>query len=178
MRHRIGCVEIRTRRAIAACSSSIQQQGHHIGTGRKILEMALAAYHIYTAHALLCLQYVSTLSFSPESVAHLALSLLQVLDYISVSSVPDYGPDSNLPLDVDFLDHIAKVAHASDHYLEVSIQTWRGLRLLPCHCRKHATEYEDRCERCKIIVVKARILAGETCHHFRAQPLQGPEQRH
>ena len=112
-------------------------------------------YHSLTAHALQCLQFVPTLSFLPESVAHLALSLLQVLDYISTDSVPDYGPDSNLPLDVDILDHIANVAQASDRYLEISIQTWRVLRLLFCHCRKQATLGKHRCERCKTTVAKA-----------------------
>ena len=115
-------------------------------------------YHSLTAHALQCLQYVLTLSFLPESVAHLALSLLQVLDYISADSVPDHSLDSNLPLDVDILDHIAKVAQASDRYLEVSIQTWRVLRLLFCPCRKQARKDQDRCERCKEIVVKAETL--------------------
>ena len=112
-------------------------------------------YHSLTAHALQCLQYVPTLSVLPESVAHLALSLLQVLDYVSADSVPDYGPDSNLPLDVDILDHIANVAQASDHYLEISIQTWRVLRLLFCHCRKQAMLGKYRCERCKTTVAKA-----------------------
>ncbi len=115
-------------------------------------------YHSLTAHALQCLQNVPTLSFLPESVAHLALSLLQVLDYISVDSVPDYSLDSNRPRDVDILDHIAKVAQASDRYLEVSIQTWRVLRLLFCLCRKQARLDEDRCERCKKIVMKAETL--------------------
>ena len=112
-------------------------------------------YHSLTAHALQCLQHVPTLLFLPESVAHLALSLLQVFDYISADSVPDYGPDSNVPLDVDILDHMANVAQASDRYLEISIQTWRVLRLLFCHCRKQATLGKDRCECCKTTVAKA-----------------------
>ena len=121
-------------------------------------------YHSLTAHALQCLQNVPTLSSLPESVAHLALSLLQVLDYISAESVPGYSPDSNLPLDVDILDHIAKVAQASDCYLEVSVQTWRVLRLVFCHCRKRV-EWDvnrcERCERCKATVVKAENLVEE-----------------
>ena len=123
-------------------------------------------YHSLTAHALQCLQYVPTLSFLPESVAHLALSLLQVLDYISTESVPGYGPDSNVPLDVDILDHIAKVAQASDCYLEISVQTWRVLRLLFCNCRKQAAADENRCERCKAIVVKAETLVMEDSSSF------------
>ena len=115
-------------------------------------------YHSLTAHALQCLQYVPTLSFLPEAVAHLTLSLLQVLDYISADSVPEYSLDSNIPLDVDILDHIAQVAQASDRYLEISIQTWRVLRLLFCPCRKQAREDQDRCERCKEIVVVAETL--------------------
>ena len=118
-------------------------------------------YHNLTAHALQCLQCVSTLSFLPESVAHLALSLLQVLDYISVDSVPDYKPDTSLPLDVDILDHIAKVAQASDHYLEITIQTWRVLRLLFCHCRKIASQGNKRCERCETTVAKANLLTND-----------------
>ena len=115
-------------------------------------------YHSLTAHALQCLQCVPTLSNLSEPVAHLALSLLQVLDYISADSVPDYGPDSNLPLDVDILDHITKIAQASDGYLEVSVHTWRVLGLLFCHCRKHAMEDKDRCEHCKRTVVKAETF--------------------
>ena len=115
-------------------------------------------YQSLTAHALQCLQCVSTLSSLPESVAHLALSLLQVLDYISVDSVPEYKPDTSLPLDVDTLDHIAKVAQASDHYLEISIQTWRVLRLVFCHCRKQAWQSNKRCERCETTVARASLL--------------------
>ena len=115
-------------------------------------------YHSLTAHALQCLRCVPTLSNLSEPVAHLALSLLQVLDYISADSVPDYGPDSNLPLDVDILDHITKIAQASDGYLEVSVHTWRVLGLLFCHCRKHAVEDKDRCKRCKTTVVKAKTF--------------------
>ena len=115
-------------------------------------------YHSLTAHALQCLQCVPTLSKMPEPVAHLALSLLQVLDYISVDSMPDYGPGSNLTPDVDILDHIIKIAQASDGYLQISVHTWRVVRLLFCHCRKHAVKDEDRCERCKTTVVTAETL--------------------
>ena len=115
-------------------------------------------YQSLTAHALQCLQCVSTLSSLPESVAHLALSLLQVLDYISVDSVPEYKSDTSLPLDVDILDHIAKVAQASDHYLEISIQTWGVLRLVFCHCRKQAWQSNRRCERCETTVARAKLL--------------------
>ena len=120
-------------------------------------------YHNLTAHALECLQCVPTLSNMSEPVAHLALSLLQVLDYVSTDSVPGYGPDSNLPLDVDILDHVAKIAQASDHYFEVSIQTWRVLRLLFCYCRKQV-EWDGkryhckRCKRCKETAKKAENL--------------------
>ena len=128
-------------------------------------------YHSLTAHALQCLQYVPTLSYLPESIAHLALSLLQVLDYVSTDSVPGYGPDSNLPLDVDILDHVAKIAQASDHYFEVSIQTWRVLRLLFCYCRKQVEWDEDgyhckRCKRCKETAKKAENLIREDLSSF------------
>ena len=129
-------------------------------------------YHSLTAHALQCLHYVPTLSFLPESVAHLALSLLQVLDYISADSVPEYSLDSNLPPDVDILDHIGKVAQASDHYLEISVQTWRVLRLLFCHCRKQVESDEnwrkhcERCERCKATAMKAETLVREDLSSF------------
>ena len=115
-------------------------------------------YHSLTAHALRCLQYVPTLSRMSEPVAHLALSLLQVLDYLSVDSVPDYGADSYLRSDFEILDSIIKVTQAPDTYLAVSVQTWRVLRLLFCHCRKHAIINEDRCERCKTTVAKAKPL--------------------
>lgn len=122
-------------------------------------------YHSLTAHALQCLQYVPTLSILSESVAHLALSLLQVLDYISVDSVPDYGPDSNLPLDVDILDHIANVAQGSDRYLDISIQTWRILRLLFCHCRKQAM-----CERCETTIKIATSAAQDSLSCLGSAP--------
>ena len=121
----------------------------------------LRQYHNLTAHALQCLQCVPTLEKLSEPVAHLALSLLQVLDYISTDSVPGYSPDSEITLDVDVLDHIGKAAQASDLYLEVSIQTWRVLRLLFCHCRKHAMEVENRCKRCEITLVNAKTLVNE-----------------
>ena len=86
-------------------------------------------YHSLTAHALQCLQCVPTLSTMSEPVAHLGLSLLQVLDYLSVDSVPDYGADSHLQLDFEIVDSMIKVAQALDDYPEVSVQTWRVLRL-------------------------------------------------
>ena len=115
-------------------------------------------YHSLTAHALQCLQWVPTLSKLSDPVAHLALSLLQVLDYLSVDSVPDYSAGSNPQFAFEILDSILEIAQASDGYLEISVQTWRVLRLLFCHCRKHATKDEDRCERCKTTVVRAESL--------------------
>ena len=115
-------------------------------------------YHSLTAHALQCLQCVPTLSNLSEPVAHLALSLLQVLDYVSADSVPDYSADSHLPSEIDILDNIANFVQAADGFLEVSVHTWRVLSLLFCHCRKHAMEDEDRCKRCKTTVVKAEAL--------------------
>ena len=129
-------------------------------------------YHNLTAHALQCLQCVSTLSFLPESVAHLALSLLQVLDYISVDSVPEYKPDTSLPLDVDVLDHLAKVAQASDHYLEITIQTWRVLRLVFCHCRKQAWQSNMHCERCETTVAIADLLRKDLLSILDSVPVR------
>ena len=117
-------------------------------------------YHSLTAHALQCLQCVPTLSKMSEPVAHLALSLLQVLDYLSVDSVPDYSADSHLQSDFKILDRIMRVAQASDNYLEVSVQTWRVVRLLFCHCRKYSMIDEHRCERCKTTVAKAENLVN------------------
>ena len=96
-----------------------------------------------------------------EPVAHLALSLLQVLDYVSVDSMPDNGLGSNLPLDVDILDHILKIAQVSDAYLQIFVHTWRVVRLLFCHCREHAVKDRDRCERCRTTVRTAETLVDE-----------------
>ena len=128
-------------------------------------------YHSLTAHALQCLQCVPTLSKMSDSVAHLALSLLQVLDYLSVDSVPDYGAGSHPQFAFEILDRILEIAQASDDYLDISAQTWRVLRLLFCHCRKHAMEDEDRCERCKTTVVRAKsLLKADLSSHVRPTP--------
>ncbi|KIM83298.1 hypothetical protein PILCRDRAFT_439377 [Piloderma croceum F 1598] len=91
----------------------------------------LRQYPHLALHAHQCLQYVTTINKMPESVAHLALSLLQVLEYSTFGSLKD---DQEVSLSL--INHLEKLQTA-DLYLPYSIVIWRLTRARMCNCSKH-----------------------------------------
>jgi NB-ARC domain len=83
-------------------------------------------------HAHRCLKHAKTINEIPESVAHLALSLLQVLEYSTLESLK---VDQEISLSL--INHLQKFQTATDSYLPYSIVMWRLTRADLCSCRKH-----------------------------------------
>jgi hypothetical protein len=104
-------------------------------------------------HALRCLQYSKTLKIMPESVAHLSLSLLQILEY---SSFGTFKNDQAFALSV--IDHIEKFQTARDKYLQYTSIVWRLTRGELCACQKLLGSFLNACSSCSSTVKSAKIL--------------------
>ncbi|KAL8736629.1 MAG: hypothetical protein Q9181_002306 [Wetmoreana brouardii] len=97
----------------------------------------------------------------PEAMAHLCLSLLQVLEYTSTADDPVVGErlttvDAHL-----IIDHVIRFDEAADKYLSLSAALWRLTRAAVCNCRKNTKVLPDRCWRCRQAIEEAVRLMEE-----------------
>ena len=113
-------------------------------------------------HAHRCMQYVTSLTNMPESIAHLSLSLLQVFEYLSTGDEPVHKPyrlDSDHAYDL--INHVSKFGEAPDNILSLSIILWRLTRAVACPCQKDARlKMKERCHRCREACTKAIEFIG------------------
>lgn len=113
-------------------------------------------YHGLAAHAGRSVQVLTTFSPISESLAHLALPLLQVLDYAHLGST-----DTD---HFDFMDHITVSRYATDSSLELSLHIWRLIRSLNCACRKNSS---NRCRRCISTCKNAEESLKKFCRQLK-----------
>ena len=121
-------------------------------------------YRHLAPHALRCLQYSRTLDHMPESVAHLALSLLQVMEYSTFGTFTD---DQTFTLAL--IDHVQAFQTASDRYLEFVCMAWRLIFGERCACRKYPREELLFCESCSSAQSHAEQLLGSSADTPRAR---------
>ena len=92
----------------------------------------LRQYPHLALHAHRCLHNMRTINEMPESVAHLVLSLLQVLGYSTLGSLED-----DQEVSFSLINCLEQFQTAADLYLRYSIVMWRLTRADLCGCRKH-----------------------------------------
>ena len=103
-------------------------------------------YHSLAPHAIRCMQQVTTISSMPESVAHLCLCLLQVLDYTySGTSLERLFSPSAADDKLSLLGHLDSMSWKFDLSFRLSLNIWRVIRGTICPCRKTPRE---RCYSC------------------------------
>ena len=100
-------------------------------------------------HAHRCLQHVTSLTKMPEAMAHLRLSLLQVLEYISTADDPVVKERLGVENAHAVIDHVERFGEAPDEYLKYSATLWRLTRAAVCYCQKHAAVMSNRCHWCR-----------------------------
>jgi hypothetical protein len=108
-------------------------------------------------HAHRCLQYMRTINKMPESVAHLVLSLLQVLEYSTFGSLKD-----DQEVSFSLINRLIKFQTAADLYLPYSIVIWRLTRADLCSCRKH-THVAPECLSLLNFVAHFKNLSCRLC---------------
>lgn len=100
-------------------------------------------------HAHRCLQHVTSLTSMPEAMAHLCLSLLQVLEYISTADDPVVVERLAVENAHAVIDHAERFGESPDEYHRYSATLWRLTRAAVCNCQKHAAVMSKRCRRCQ-----------------------------
>lgn len=105
-------------------------------------------YKKLAPHAHHCMPYITQLDTLPESMAHLSLSLLQVLEYLSAPDESDETYRVHRDYAHDVIDHVANCSEDSDSFLNLSVVLWRLTRAVVCTCQKGDTRIE-RCSRCR-----------------------------
>lgn len=155
-------------------ASVLEEKSLRLWPWRQYKQLAPHAHH--------CMPYIVRLDTLPESMVHLSLSLLQVLDYFSADSEPgepfkvhrDYAHDiidvaakfrgaSNFRVAANFrgapdFRGAANFRGASDCFLYLSIVLWRLARAVVCACQKDSNICDRRCYKCK--------NASEDAAHF------------
>lgn len=103
-------------------------------------------YRELAPHAHNCMPYIIRLGTLPESMAHLSLSLIQVLDYFSADGEPGGVHRDHAH---DIIDLAANFRGASDCFLYLSIVLWRLAQAVVCACQKDSNISDTRCHKCK-----------------------------
>ncbi|KAL9634165.1 MAG: hypothetical protein Q9204_003108, partial [Flavoplaca sp. TL-2023a] len=120
-----------------------------VGEERNLRLWPWRQYMKLVPHAHLCLRHVTRLASMPEAMAHLCLSLLQILEY---TSTPD-DPVVALRLAPEdahkIIDHVTQFGEAADDYLDFSSTLWRLTRATVCSCLKWAERFSNRCCHCQ-----------------------------
>jgi hypothetical protein len=125
-------------------------------------------YHRLVPHALRCLEHAVKIKELPESVAHLSLSLLQVLEY---SIMETFKADQAFSL--SFLEHLQTLSRVPDRYLHCSIILWRLSRADLCSCRSRVLEDQDKvCDVCDSVYQAAEKCLTEDGGSARVQALK------
>lgn len=110
-------------------------------------------YHSLAPHTIRCMQQVTTISSMPESVAHLCLCLLQVLDYTYSGTLLErlfspskrlFGP-SAADAKLSLLDHLESMSWKFDLSFRLALNIWHVIRGTICPCRKTNSQ---RCLSC------------------------------
>lgn len=100
-------------------------------------------------HAHRCLQHVTNFARMPEAMAHLCLSLLQVLEYNYTADDPVAVERLVVTNAHAVIDRAERFGEAPDGYLKYSATLWRLTRAAVCNCQKHAAVMSNRCHRCR-----------------------------
>ncbi len=120
-----------------------------VGEEKTLRLWPLRQYLNLLPHAHRCLKHVTSLASMPEAIAHLSLSLLQVLEYISTADDPVVVERLVVEKAHAVIDHAERFGEAPDEYLKYSATLWRLTRAAVCNCQKHAAVMSNRCHRCR-----------------------------
>lgn len=100
-------------------------------------------------HAHRCMWHITTLTSMSEAMAHLCLSLLQVLEYSSTKDEPVVTYRLTTHRAHDIMDHVVKFGEAPDNFLKLSVTLWRLTRAAVCNCQKLVQKRTKLCRRCQ-----------------------------
>ena len=107
-------------------ASVLEEKSLRLWPWRQYKELAPHAHH--------CMPYIIRLDTLPESMLHLSLSLLQVLDYFSADGEPGEPFRVHGDRAHDIIDLVANFTGAFDGFLSLSIVLWRLIRAVVCTC--------------------------------------------
>jgi hypothetical protein len=134
----------------------------HGARGLEDSTMTIWPWRRYTQlapHALRCLKYAEDAREMPESVAHLSLALLQVLEY---STFGKFKVDHDFA--ISLIHHLESFSKTKFDYLALSALMWLLSRGEMCPCRKYIStadlenKQRDLCVECQRTYERASLF--------------------